>query len=225
MADRKEQRAERRARKAAQRHARDGFGPVPQERAPEANPGAKGAFGLFGEVMLVGVLVSLVGLLVVTLPVGLAAGIRHVRRYVAAEDSRQALFWADVRAGLGGGVVIGVAAAALTAILLLDIDLARSGFLPGGPVIEAVGWVGLAALATALLSAAGAWRPEVGWKGAVKAIPALVSADPAGALYLAATAAFVVIVTWALLPLLVPALGCAALAVVAIPARRRGSAG
>ena len=52
-----------------------------------------------------------------------------------------------------------------------------------------------------------------------------VRLDVPGALYLAATAAFVVIVTWALVPLVIPALGCAALAVVAVPERPRRHAG
>jgi hypothetical protein len=56
----------------------------------------------------------------------------------------------------------------------------------------------------------------------VRAIPAAVRADVAGALYVVATAVFVGVATWALIPLFIPAIGCAALAVVAIPARARG---
>lgn len=219
--DRRQSKAARRARKAAHRQELDGSGPVPEERPAETNPGARGGFGLFGEVLLVGLLVSLVGLLVITLPAGLAAGIRHLRRFVAAEDTRMALFWADVRAALPGGLAVGAGATVLTLLLLLDIDLARSGFLPGGAAIEVVGWVGLAALAVALLVSAGQWGPESGWRGAVRAIPGTIADDVPGALYLLATAGFVVVVTWVLLPLLVPALGCATLAVVAIPARPR----
>ncbi|GAB3815219.1 hypothetical protein GCM10028820_12280 [Tessaracoccus terricola] len=210
-----------RARRAARRQARDGSGPVPEESAPAANPGARGGFGLFGEVLLVGLLVSLVGLLVVTLPAALAAGVRHTRRFVAAEDSRLALFWADVRAALLGGAVVGAGATALALLLLLDIDLARTGLLPGGAVIGVLGWAGLAALAVALLISAGQWDPQDGWRRAVRAVPRAVAADVPGALYVLATAALVAVVTWALVPLLVPALGCAALAVVAIPARPR----
>ena len=84
-----------------------------------------------------------------------------------------------------------------------------------------VGWVVLAAVAVALLSAAGAWTPETGWRTAVSGVPAALAADVAGALFLVATAVFVGVATWALVPLVVPALGCAALAVVAIPERRR----
>ncbi|MBD7957685.1 hypothetical protein H9651_08535 [Microbacterium sp. Sa4CUA7] len=214
----------RRAERAAHRAELSGAGPVREERAPAPFPGASARFALFGEVLLTGLLVTVVGLLVVTLPAGLAAGIRHMRRHVAAEDSRLQLFWADVRRALLPGAVVGAVALAATLVLLLDIDLARSGMLPGGPVIEVVGWVGLAVVALVLLSAAGAWTPESGWRAALRAVPGGVVADPAGALYLVATAGFVGVATWALVPLFLPAVGCAALAVVAIPVRRRGRA-
>lgn len=211
----------RREERAAVRADRSGSGPTLEGRPQLRHPGAAGAFALLGEVLLIGLLIGAVSLAVVTLPVALAAGVRHLRRYVAADDSRLSLFWADVRAGLLPGAVVGLAALVATLILLLDIDLARSGFLPGGVVIEAVGWAGLAALAVALLTAAGSWSPELGWRGAVRAIPDAARGDVVGSLYLLATAAFVVIVTWALPPLFVAGIGCAALAVVAIPARPR----
>jgi hypothetical protein len=111
----------------------------------------------------------------------------------------------------------------LTAILLLDIDLADTGALPGGAAIAVVGWVGLAVVAVSVLAAAAAWTPEHGWKRAVRSVPGILAGDIPGALYLAATAAFVVVCTWALPPLIIPALGCAALAAIAIPARARRS--
>ncbi|MEH3090044.1 MAG: hypothetical protein PGN24_10765 [Microbacterium arborescens] len=209
--------------RAAIRADRSGSGPELGTAPRPRNPGAAGAFALLGEVLLVGLLMTAVSLAVVTAPAALAAGVRHLRRYVAAEDSRLGLFWADVRAGLLGGAGIGIAALAATLVLLLDIDLARSGFLPGGAVVEAVGWAGLAAVAVALLLSAGAWTPELGWRGAIRAIPDAARGDVVGVLYLLATAAFVVVVTWALPPLLIAGIGCAALAVVAIPARPRRS--
>ena len=41
--------------------------------------------------------------------------------------------------------------------------------------------------------------------------------------YVVATVGFLIVITWALTPLLIPGLGCAALAVVAIPGRPRKS--
>lgn len=226
MSDRRRAGSDRRTRRQANRAALDGSGPVPEEHEPVVNPGARGVFGLFGEVLMVGLLVTVVSLLVVTMPAALAAGVAHLKRFVAAEDSRLLLFWADVRAATPGGVLVGAGALSLAGLLLLDIGMACTGALPGGAVVEVVGWIGLAALGTALLAAAGRWTSDRGWPAALRGLPAFAAADLPGVLYLTATAGFVVVVTWVLVPLLIPALGCAALAVVAIPGRRRrGAAG
>ncbi|MFE1665345.1 hypothetical protein [Microbacterium sp. P02] len=213
----------RRAQKAAHRAAVSGAGPTTEGPAARF-PGATAGFALFGEVVMIGMLVTLVSLPVVTLPAALAAGIRHLRRYLHAEDSRLAFFWRDLRAGLLGSLAVGAGAVVLTLLLLLDIDLAGSGALPGGPAIAAVGWIGLAAVGVTLLAAASAWSPETGWRRAVRGVPAMIAGDVRGALFLVATVGFVVVVTWALPPLIIAALGCAALAAVAIPERpaRRG---
>ncbi|HET8949743.1 MAG TPA: hypothetical protein VFN44_04505 [Solirubrobacteraceae bacterium] len=70
-----------------------------------------------------------------------------------------------------------------------------------------------------LFTAAGRWTPLLRWRGALRAVPHALRADPAGAAYLLATAVFAGIVTWQLFPLIVPALGCVALAIVAVPER------
>ena len=210
--------------RAARRAALSGSGPTRDDGAPPARfPGARSAFGLLGEVLLVGVLIALVSIPIVTLPAGLAAGIRHLRRFLKAESSSIGAFWSDVRASLLGGIGVGVGSLVLVLVLVLDIDLANSGALPGGPLVGAVGWLGLAALALALFTAAGRWTPGTGWIGALRSVPGAVAADPIGAAYLVATAVFAAVVTWQLLPLVVPALGCVALAIVAVPERpRRG---
>ena len=211
---------DRRQLRAARRAAASGSGPTLDEREPSRFPGARGAFALFGEVLMTGMLVAAAGVAVVTLPAALAAGIRHLRRYVDAEQSHARTFWQDWRRALPGGAVVGVIGVVLALVLLLDIDLAGSGALPGGAVIAVVGWVGLAAVAVALLTTAGSWTPELGWRTAVRGIPSALAADPIGALYLAAGAVLAGIVTWMLTPLIIAGLGCAAFAVVAVPARR-----
>lgn len=209
-----------RADRAARRADLSGSGPTRRGDGETPRfPGATSAFALLGEVLLVGVLVTLVSIPVVTFPAALAAGVRHLGRFLRAEESGPAWFWRDVRAGLLGGIGVGAASAVLAALLVLDIDLASTGALPGGPIVGVVGWLGLAALVLVLFTAAGRWTPVLGWRGALRAVPHAVRADPAGAAYLLATAAFAAIVTWQLLPLIVPALGCAALAIVAVPER------
>lgn len=211
---------ERKAERAAVREARSGAGPTREGVEPGRNPGAAAKFGLFGEVLTVGLLMALLSLAVVTLPIALAAGIRHLRRFVAAEDSRTTLFWQDVRVGIVPSLAVGVPAAVIAAVLGLDIVLAGTGALPGGQVIAVVGWAGLLVLAVALLIAAQQWDPARGWAMAVRAVPQAAMSDAAGTAYLAATAVFAGVVTWMLAPLVIAGLGCAALAAVAIPERR-----
>lgn len=215
------------ARRIARRAALSGSGPTSDDAAAVARfPGARSAFGLLGEVLLIGILVSLVSLPVITLPAALAAGVRHLRRYLRAEDSALGWFWRDVRASLVGGIGVGAASVVLAAVLALDIDLASTGVLPGGPVVAVVGWAGLAALVLVLFTAAGRWMPQLGWLGALREALRAIRDDPVGAAYLLATGVFAVVVTWQLAPLVVPALGCVALAIVAAPERpRRGREG
>ncbi len=131
-------------------------------------------------MLLVGILVAVVSLPVLTLPAALAAGVRHLRRYLKAEDSGLEWFWRDVRSSILGGIGIGAASVVIAAVLALDIDLAGSGVLPGGPIVGVVGWLGLAALVLVLFTAAGRWAPGLGWLGALKGVPAAVRDDPAG---------------------------------------------
>ncbi|WP_240659004.1 DUF624 domain-containing protein, partial [Microbacterium sp. CPCC 204701] len=155
---------DRRELRAARHADASGSGPTLDEREPARFPGAKGAFALFGEVLLTGMLVLAGGLAVLTLPAALAAGIRHLRRYVNAEASHARTFWQDYRRALPGGLVVGLVALVVALVLVLDIDLAGSGALPGGPAIAVIGWAGVVAGAVALLTAAGSWTPERGWR-------------------------------------------------------------
>ena len=163
-----------RERRAAVRRDRNGSGPTVSDEPIARFPGAAAKFALFGDVLLTGLLVVAVGVLVITLPAGLAAGIRHLKRTVRAEDSRLALFWRDALRALPGGAVLGLAALVATAVLLLDIDLGRGGFLPGGALEETIGWAGLAVTGLVVLLAARLWTPEAGWLAALRGVPVAV---------------------------------------------------
>ena len=110
----------------------------------------------------------------------------------------------------------------LTVLLLLDIDLANSGVLPGGVAIAVVGWAGLVVGRGRAARRRG--RLDAGARLArtrCGVCPHRFAPTSAARSSSSATAVFVGVVTWMLVPLIVPALGCAALAVVAIPERRR----
>lgn len=109
-------------------------------------PGARARFALFGEVLWVGALMALVSLPLVTWPAAVAAGSAHLRRFVHAEATPASAFFADARAALPGGIVVGVVTTALGAVVGVELALAAGGIVPG-------------ALAGALVAAAaGSWR-------------------------------------------------------------------
>lgn len=198
--------------------AASGFGPTSAESAG-AWPGAKQKFALFGEVLLTGIIVVVLSIPIVTIPLAIAVGKRHLTRFLRAEGSQLALVGADAREGFIGGVGIGCAWLAATGILLMDLLLVASGALPGGVAVGALAVVLLAGLTVLMLWVSASWTPVVGWRSAVRVGFASLRADLVGSVYLLVGAALVVLFTWMLPPLVIPALGCVCFAVAAISAR------
>ena len=183
-------------------------------------PGAVGTFALFGEVLWVGVLVCVTGALVITLPAALAAGSRHLRRYLAAEEASVRTFARDFRMALPGGLLVGLAFVVAIIVLLIDLALASAG-IPGGPIVLAAGIVGLAGVGTVLVRAAYSWGDSAGWRSALSSATRTLRGDIVGTVYLVVALALLVLITWQLLPLVIPAVGCLVFASVAISERRR----
>ncbi|MVA74714.1 hypothetical protein GC722_01495 [Auraticoccus sp. F435] len=175
---------------------------------------------MLGEVLLTGVLVLVLALPLLTLPLALAVGMRHLRRHLAGEGSRRSGLRQDVRRGLLPSLPAGVAALLVWAVLSVDVVLGATGVLPGGRVVALAGALASAAVAVAVLLAARGWTPERGWRASLRGVRADVTADPAGALYLLLATVLVALLTWQLLPLLVPGLGLLAFAAVAVEERR-----
>lgn len=188
------------------------------------SPGAVSAFQLWGEVMLTGVMVTVASLLVITLPAALAAGARHLRLYINGDGSPWAEFWGDVRRALPGGLVVGLGWAVLSGVLAFNIMLARTGALPGGIGVEAFSWLILVVAAVAVAMAAQQWQPDGGWRATFPKALAATREDSAGTLYIAIAVGLTGFLTWTLAPLILPALGCLVLALVATPMRARRKA-
>ncbi len=212
-------RSERSRQRRARREAVSGSGPVPDEQAPGRWPGATGGFALFAEAMVTGLLVTLVALPVITLPLALAVGFRHLRRYLRAEDHGVREVWDDVVHGLLPSLLVGLGLVVVSLVLALDIVLGGAGVLPGGTVVVVVGWAVAAVTAVGLVVAARSWDPATGWRRALRGVPEELAADPVGALYVLAAVVFVGVITWQLAPLLVPGLGMLVFAALAVPER------
>jgi hypothetical protein len=200
---------------------------VRQRRRKATGLRATSGFALWGEVLLVGVAVTVASLPVVTLPAALAAGVGHLRRHVDDQSTAASLFWRDLRDALWGGIGVGVAALLGTVAALFAIGLASADGTGVGTAMTLVGHLGIGLVGVAVLLAAGAWSRDGGWLRAVRGLRDRLDAYPAGALYLLLAVAATALLTWQFLLLLVPSLGLAALAVVAVTSRAtaRGRAG
>ena len=194
-----------------------------RRQATDARPTelAVGSFALLGEVLLTGVFVTVLALPVVTLPAALAAGVRHLRRYVKAEGAPTSAIWRDFRDALVGGVGVAAAALAGGVAALMAIGLAGVDATVVGSAMSVVGYLALGIIGTAMLLAAGAWSPDGGWLRAVRGLRDRLDLDPAAALYLLVAVAMAAVLTWQFLLLLVPSLGMVVFAVVAVQSRNR----
>lgn len=209
----------RQAERAARRAEISGTGPAQTDHRPGRWPGAAGRFALFGEVLSVGLLVCALSVPLVTAPLAFAVGTRHLRRYVGGESSGLALVGRDLRRGVVRALPVGLGAAAVVAVLVVDLAVARDGVLPGAGLVAAIGWLGLVLVALALLTAARLWSPERGWLVAFRGCWPSWRGDPVGVCYLLVAVVLVAMLGWQLVPLVVPGAGCLILALVAIPER------
>ncbi|MWV57767.1 hypothetical protein [Rathayibacter sp. VKM Ac-2754] len=179
-------------------------------------PGAANKFALFAEVMFTGVLVTVLALPLVTLPLALAVGARHLRRFVLDEPSTLATALAEARTGLVRSLPIGVGLVLASAALALDLALVAGGTLPGAAAVGAVCAAALAAGLVVLLTASAAWQPDSRWVPLLKESAARSVRDLRGSGAVLVAVLLAVVVTWQLAPLVVPALGCTVFAAVAV---------
>ncbi|MBN9215461.1 MAG: hypothetical protein ABS62_04435 [Microbacterium sp. SCN 70-200] len=183
-------------------------------------PGARQRFALFGEVLWVGALMALVSIPIVTWPAPVAAGSAHLRRFVHAEATPASAFFADVRAALPGGLVVGAATTALAALAGVELALLAGGVVPGALAAALVAGAAASVALTLALIAASLWSPADRWLALVRIAPRIARADVSGTAYVIVAVGLAGVVTWQFLPLVIPALGLVAFALVAIAERR-----
>ena len=185
-------------------------------------PGAAGAFALLGEVLVTGVLVAVCSLPLVTLPAAIAAGVRHLDRYLHARDSRVSLFLRDVRSSLRkGGLLLGVTTVLAVGAMLLQIVVVPTLGMPGADAFVIVAAALILVVLMLVTAASAAWAPTRAWRYAATIGSARLVADPVGAVLTAVAVALTALAGWQLPPLVVPAIGCLCFALVVVRARRR----
>ncbi|GAA1362425.1 hypothetical protein [Streptomyces beijiangensis] len=181
-------------------------------RANTAESVLHSRFAILAESLLTGVWLTVAALPLLTLLPAFAAGCAHLRRHLDSDPCGWREFVSDVREATRSGLRFSLLWWAGIAVLVFDWRVARTGLLPGGPLLIAVSVVGLLALAVVGLRTAAAWRPGGSW--------VLVrTSDPAGSLLLVGGFAAVAATAWQVPPLAAPALGCLAAAAVALERR------
>lgn len=183
-------------------------------------PGAAAGFSLFGEVLWIGVIVTVVGLPLLTLPAALAAGVRSLRRYLRAERSGLAEFWRDVRSAVLPGMVTALAVIGALGLIGASALVASTTSLPGRELVLVVCALATVAVLTALVALASLWPPTLGWAEAARALRPALTADAGGTVLLVVAVGLTAIAAWQLPPLIVPALGCLAFAAAVVVERR-----
>ncbi|TDC85625.1 hypothetical protein E1193_02040 [Micromonospora sp. KC606] len=179
-------------------------------------------FALFGECLTAGLLVALAILPVVTLLPALAAGCAHIRAHVDGESTAIRTFFTRAGAAYRGSLGLSLGVVAGYAVLAGDVLILRRAGVPGGGLVAAACVVAAAALSVIVLRAAAAWSPGAQWAQLVRqAARRAVTGDPSGSLLLVMALGVLVVVTWQLLPLVLPMLGCLLMAAVAVE-RRHG---
>ncbi|KQQ05545.1 MULTISPECIES: hypothetical protein [unclassified Rathayibacter] len=179
-------------------------------------PGAANKFALFAEVLFTGVLVTVLALPLVTLPLALAVGARHLRRFVLDEPSSMRTALAEARAGLLRSLPVGLGLVVASAALALDLALVAGGALPGAAAVGVVCAALLAAGLVVLLTACAAWQPDSRWLPLLQEAAARSVRDLRGSGAVLVALLLAAVVTWQLAPLVVPALGCTVFAAVAV---------
>jgi hypothetical protein len=181
-------------------------------------------FGLFGETLLVGVVVAVCVVPAVTALAGLAAGTRHLRRHVAGEGDGLRRLLADMRDAMRDLIVPG--AVLVAALLVVAFDLWLLGFVdvPGEPVVALLLVAAAISAVVVAMRWAACWVPGAPWRPQLRAAARISRRDPVGSGLLAAAAGAAALFVWMYPPLFVLAGGLAALGCLGVEARRASRA-
>ncbi len=191
-----------------------------QHAAPDERsvPTVAERFALFAECLVVGVLVTLTLPGVLTILPAWAAGCTHIRAHLDGESTALRKLLTDFAAACRHSLPVSLLLAAAFALLVVDLAIVRLG-LPGGLLVAGVCAASAVALTVVSMRAAATWTPGARWTELVRQAALRAVRDLRGSLLLVLTLVMLLIATWQLLPLLVPMVGCAVMATVAVERR------
>jgi hypothetical protein len=182
-----------------------------------------GRFALFGESLLVGVMVAASSVVVVTFLPALAAGSSHLRRHLTGQVDSVRSFGSDFVAAVRTLWTLALGWAIVVGLLTLNTQVLAAGEVPGGRPLAAV-MFGLAVVVSVVcLRVAALWRPGPLRAGELLRAAARISArDLSGSVLIVVAVALSILLVWMLLPLFVIVPGLLVLALVAVEQRQVG---
>lgn len=184
---------------------------------PAGLPHGTSRFAFFSEVLVTGVIVFVLSLPLLTAVPALAAGSAHLGRHLEGRPDDLRRLWADFRAALlSGGWLVSLGTVALLGLLDFNVNLAATGALPGGRIVQVVSAAVAAVVAVVVLRAVDAWADQPRWRAALRVAAARSAADVGGSALLVAAVGLCAVIVWMLLPLLFVVPGLLCLAVVAV---------
>jgi len=187
-----------------------------------------GRFALFTECMLTGLWFTLAAVPLVTIPAAFAAACAHLDRFLTGHPCGWRDFAADVRDGVTRSWWVALAGMGGIAVLAVDVLIASgrvgttggsTAGAPGAPLIIAVSVVLAVAMLVIGMRAAAAWTPGADWRVLLATAARQARVDVRGDVILVGGLVVVAAVTWQLLPLFVPVVGCLAGAALAVHRR------
>ena len=179
-------------------------------------PHGSSSFGLFGEVLVVGLVIAMLSIPVLTALPALAAGVVHLRRHLDGESDRVVDLLRLVVAACRGVWWVSAGAVAAAVVLGFNVWLLRT---EAGEMFRVPGLVSVAvmtALAVVLLRGAGGWTPGSAWWPTVRAAARRTRNDLRGTGMLVIALVLAGVIVWMLAPLVLVVGGLLALAVLAV---------
>lgn len=177
---------------------------------------------LFAEVVLTGVLALLGGLVVLTVPAALAAGVAHLRRHVHGSPTTLRQFARDWLRAIPATLPLAIGLVLIGALVTINFDIAGTGALPSADLVRVVSLSLLVVAVTVTVRAAGCWSDEEGVGrdlGAVALTRAAwrrTAGDPSGSLLVTVATAAAALLPVLVQPLVVVVGGLVCMAVVAV---------
>ncbi len=179
-----------------------------------------GKVALFGEMVVVGLVVTAFMLTgVLTVP-ALAAGTQHLRRTLAAKANSVGDLFTSVWQALHHGWLLTVVYVVAAALLVLNATMGAQGLIPGGRGYAAVSGGLALAIMVLICRSAGLWHPGARWSDILRQAREVTVGDPVGTCFVLAGILVGATVVWMLPPLAVIVPGMLALSLTAAESRR-----